>query len=151
MPAKTLYDADYNLWLSEQVGALQQGELDRLDSQNLIEELTDLGKRERRALESYLEVILLHLLKWQFQPQRRSRSWDVSIANARLSIQKLFRDSPSLNYYVATLIENAYPTARLLAHKETGLPISTFPAEPAYREAEILDLEFLPISDEIED
>jgi len=148
MQTKTLYDTDYHLWLSEQVEVLHQGQLHRLEIQNLIEELTDLGKWERRALENYLEVILLHLLKWQFQPERRSRSWDASIANARLRIQKLLRDSPSLKHCVGKLIEDAYQTARLLSHKETGLPMSILPAELAYSESEILDLHFMPASDE---
>lgn len=84
---KTLYDTDFNLWVEAQVAALQSRRLEALDLSNLIEEIEDLAKRDKKALRSHLKVLLLHLLKWQFQAMKRSRSWRTSITNARIEIE----------------------------------------------------------------
>ena len=70
-----LYNADFAQWIAQVTVLLRQGKFDELDIENLIEEVEDLGKCDRRAVCSNLEIVLLHLLKWQFQPEQRSASW----------------------------------------------------------------------------
>ena len=91
-----LYDSDYYEWTRETADALRRGEFATLDIASLVEEVEDLGKRERAALESRLTVLLAHLLKWDFQPSKRSRSWQATIELQRTRIERLLRQSPSL-------------------------------------------------------
>ena len=124
------YNIDFAEWIGDQVDLLRKGHMNRLDVEELIEELSALAKKERRALGSYLENLLLHLLKWQFQPKRRGRSWKISINNARNEIDDLLADSPSLETELSEVeIPKAYRRARSNAAAETGLPIDTFPKE----------------------
>lgn len=141
---KTLYDTDFNLWVEAQLSALQAQRIEDLDIPNLVEEIEDLAKRDKKALRSYLKVLLLHLLKWQFQTGKRSSSWNTSIANARIEIEDILADSPSLSNYVPTVVDQAYTNARKLASIETGLSTADFPQALPYSLAEVLDLNFLP-------
>jgi predicted DNA-binding ribbon-helix-helix protein len=86
MQTLTLYDQDFSLWVEAQVSALKTQRYDELDLSNLLEELESLTRRDRRSLKSHLRVLLMHLLKWQFQLQKRTVSWQVTIANARQNI-----------------------------------------------------------------
>ncbi|MGB3299906.1 MAG: DUF29 domain-containing protein [Phormidesmis sp.] len=141
---KTLYDTDFNLWVEAQVAALQSRRLEALDLSNLIEEIEDLAKRDKKALRSHLKVLLLHLLKWQFQAMKRSRSWRTSITNARIEIEDVLSDSPSLKNYLPTIVDKAYANARTLACTETGLEIEAFPKNLPYKLSQVLDSDFLP-------
>lgn len=141
---KSLYDTDFNLWVESQVVALKARRLEDLDLSNLIEEIEDLAKRDKKALRSYLKVLLLHLLKWQYQPSKRSKSWKASISNARIEIEDILLDSPSLKNYLPTVVVQTYASARVLAVDETGLPVETFPADCPYALTKALELEFLP-------
>lgn len=141
---KALYDADFNLWIETQVAALRDQHFEDLDFPNLIEEIEDSAKRDKRALRSHLKVLLLHLLKWQFQPANRSNSWNASIANARIEIEDILLDSPSLKTYLLTAVDKAYANARTLAAKETGLELQAFPESSPYRLSQILETDFLP-------
>jgi len=123
------YETDFYLWTQQQADLLRQGALSTLDIENLIEEIESMGKRDRRAIESHLFVILLHLLKWQYQSQRRGKSWRLSVWNGRLDIIRLLKDSPSLHPQLFTLATEEYPAARKQAANETGLPLTTFPEE----------------------
>ena len=96
MLKKSLYDIDFNLWVESLVAALRARQLGDLDLSNLIEEIEDLAKRDKEALRSYLKRLLTHLLKWQYQPSKRSKSWKVSMSNARIEIEDILLDSPSL-------------------------------------------------------
>lgn len=141
---KTLYDTDFNLWVEDQLTALKSRSLVDLDLPNLIEEIESLARKDKKALRSHLEVLLMHLLKWQFQPEKRSRSWDTSITRARIEIEDIYMDSPSLKNYLPTVESRVYERAKLLAAKETGLEKKVFPVDCPYRLEQALDADFLP-------
>ena len=123
------YETDFYLWTQQQADLLRQGALSTLDTIHLIDELDDMGASNRRALGSYLELVLLHLLKWQFQPNKRSSSWIESINKGRNAVERLLEESPSLVPQLPTKVVNEYPRARRGAAKETGLPLTTFPEQ----------------------
>ena len=132
MQTKTLYETDFNLWVESQVASLQAQSWDNLDLENLIEEIEGLTRRDKRALTSFLRVALLHILQWQYQPQKRSDSWITSVLNAQSEITLILEDSPSLKNFIPEAIAKAYPLARREAAKQTRLPISTFPEHLPY-------------------
>lgn len=109
----TLYDRDYYTWALEQARALREQRIKDLDWENLAEEVEDLGKSERRELQDRLEVLLGHLLKWQLQPKRRSRSWSATIAVQRVKIRQLLDLNPGLKPSIPTLVAQAYEPARV--------------------------------------
>lgn len=123
------YETDFYLWTQQQAALLRQGELSVLDTVHLIDELEDMGASNRRALGSYLELVLLHLLKWQFQSGKRSASWIESINKGRNAIERLLEESPSLVPQLSTKAMAEYRRARRGAAKETGLLLTTFPEE----------------------
>ena len=124
------YNIDFAEWIGDQINLLHKGHMDRLDVEQLMEELSALAKSQRRALRSHLQVLLLHLLKWQFQPARRSSSWKISINNARNEVEDLLNDSPSLARELGEIeIPKAYRRARRNAAAETGLSMDSFPEE----------------------
>ena len=123
-----LYETDVVAWAEAQAEALRAGRLDELDLENLAEEIADVGRREARAVESHLETLVMHLLKWRHDPDHRSRSWEGMIRVARGKIANLLRDSPSLRPRLPALLADAHPAARIRAGVETGLPEETFPA-----------------------
>lgn len=135
----TLYDEDLAAWVDREVGHLKSGRLDRLDVPHLIEELEGMAGNLRRELKNRLRILLAHLLKWQFQPKRRSRSWAGTIVEQRDQIAALLEESPSLQGYLEEAALSAYPRAVRLAAIETGLPRSTFPAELPYSLSRILE------------
>ncbi|NBC48293.1 MAG: DUF29 family protein [Gammaproteobacteria bacterium] len=142
-----LYERDYYRWLSQNAAWLRQGRLSEIDAEHLAEELEDMGRSEARALASHFSVLMLHLLKWQYQPDQRSSSWRGSIFNARRAIAKLLRDSPSLRRRLADLILDEYPDARFNAANETGLDEQLFPEECPYALADLLDTDYWPNGD----
>jgi len=148
---KALYEADYVLWLQRQVLALREDRLRDLDVENLAEEIEGLARSEKRALRSHLRVLLLHLLKWTYQPDRRSRSWQASIHNAREEIWELIHDSPSLESYANEVLQDpCFERARAGAAEETGIPLSAFPQVCPYTVVQVLHFNFLPGEDDIQ-
>jgi hypothetical protein len=141
---KTLYEEDFNLWLEETVNLLKTRQLSLIDYENLIEEIESMGKRDKKALESNLEQILMHLLKWQYQKNKRSNSWRYSIIEHRNRLKKDFRDSPSLKPYFDDVLEDCYQTAREFASEQTGLDIKTFPIDISFTKEQILSSNYLP-------
>lgn len=125
----THYNEDFFLWTQQQAMLLRQGQLNAIDAANLAEEIDSMGKRDRRVLTSYLVNLLLHLLKWDYQPERRGSSWQLSIRNARQEIELILNDSPSLRQQLDTFVEMAYPITRRNAADETELPLLTFPEQ----------------------
>ncbi len=140
---ETLYNQDYYQWLIQTAKLLKEKEFTQLDLENLIEEIESLGKSEKRAIESNLIVVILHLLKWRYQPQKRSNSWKSSIREHRRRIQRLFSDSPSLKNYLPEILATCYLAAKKQASDETGLSILAFPEECPFSIAECLDEDFL--------
>lgn len=136
--ADTLYERDFVAWLEEQAALLRAGKLRELDIENVIEELEAMARSERRELESRLRIVLLHMIKQQYQPEKRTRSWDGSIATQRAEAHNVLRTSPSLRRHLPVFVLDAYRDARKIAAAETGLPIGTFPRELPYSLAEVL-------------
>jgi hypothetical protein len=139
-----LYQRDFRLWVEEQARLLRGSEFERLDIANLVEEIEDLGIAAKKAVKSNLVVVLLHLLKHQFQPRRRSRSWQASILEHRQRLRDDLRTSPSLRGHAQDVFDEAYADARARARAETGLPERKLPPEPPYSLEQTLDPDFLP-------
>jgi Domain of unknown function DUF29 len=146
LPHPTLYDSDYFLWSEHQAALLRQGKLALLDIENLAEEIESLGKSDRRALMSQVNRLLVHLLKWQFQAERRSVSWEKSIDLAREAMSRIIEDSPSLKDTIEGRLDKEYKLARRMASRETKLPEANFPGLCPYSLKQILDDDFLPES-----
>ena len=128
-----LYERDIVLWSERTIELLKQGRFDELDLENLIDEVGDLGKRERDRLISSIRLIMHHLLKWEYQPENRSRSWIKTIQRERINIQDYLEETPSLARITSLeWIEKAYRTARRQAAIETDLPLETFPKQCPY-------------------
>lgn len=139
-----IYLADFNAWIDQTTQRLRDRHWHEIDVEQLIEELEDLGKSERRGITSQLIRLLLHLLKWQYQPQRRSDSWLDSITDARTQIELAIIDSPSLKLYIAERLEESYQRARRQAAKQTNLTLAVFPEQCPYLLALVLDEDWLP-------
>jgi hypothetical protein len=143
-PNSVLYEQDYYLWIKNTAQLLQQDRLSELDIANLIEEIEDMGKSERRAVESNLDIILMHLLKYKYQPLKRSNSWLSTIFEHRKRLQRIFKDSPSLKSYVREIFDECYQNARKMASLETSMLIDTFPMESPFEIEQSLDHDYLP-------
>jgi len=141
---RSLYEQDYVQCLEVMTSLIRERNYEQLDWDNLLEELESMGKNEQRELESRLIVLLMHLLKFQYQPSRRSKSWQNTIRNQRTEIELLFKKSPSLRARLAFFVEEAYPVARFDAADETGLPLEVFCDRVLYSLEEILDKSWLP-------
>ena len=141
---KATYDTDFDAWLQAQVAALRARQWDALDVEHLVEEVEELRKTERRGVRSQLRLILSHLLKWVYQPDKRTDSWRSTVANGRILVQEDLEDSPSLARELDTLATWAYPRARRDAAKETGLPLATFPEACPWPLVQVLDEDFWP-------
>jgi len=140
---KTLYDQDFYLWTQKVGQQLAAGKWDEIDIGNLIVEISDLGSNDKHALKSNLRIVLLHLLKWQFQPSYRSNSWLSSIVEHRQRIEELLEKSPSLKPYLEEVFDEVYLKAVKGAEKQTGIARSVFPDACPYTLSQVLDLDFL--------
>jgi len=139
-----LYDTDFYGWTQSQAQALREGKLQHLDIDNLIEEIESMGKSEQHQLESRLEVLLMHLLKWCYQPERRGASWESTIKEQRRKIIKHLKKNPSLQAKILETQIEAYEEAIFKANEETQLPIETFPQECPWTFEEIMAADFWP-------
>ncbi|WP_271254668.1 DUF29 domain-containing protein [Pseudanabaena sp. Chao 1811] len=139
------YEQDFLTWTQQQAEYLQKGRWAELDVKNLIEELEALGRSEQKELSSYFQVLVMHLLKCQYQPEKRTPSWNNTLSNCRDKIQDCLEDTPSLQRFLqdSEWIEKYYRRARRDAAKETQKSLQTFPTECPYTIAQILDQEFL--------
>ncbi len=144
MTKQATYDADFYLWTRQQAALLRQGRLQAVDATHLAEEIESMGKSDRRALGSHLRSILLHLLKWRHQPDRRGASWESSIRNGRDEVEEILADSPSLNAQLVDFLETEYRRARRIATSETGLPMNTFSDQCPFTVEQVLDAEYWP-------
>jgi hypothetical protein len=126
------YEADFYAWTQRQGAILRERRMEELDWENLAEEIESMGRQERRELINRLRVLLAHLLKWRFQPERRGVSWEVTIADQRDQIQDILRDNPSLKSFLDEAFREGYERGRRLAIAETRLPAATFPTEPPF-------------------
>ncbi|MEE3716945.1 DUF29 domain-containing protein [Tumidithrix elongata RA019] len=147
----SLYETDFYAWTKEQVELLQKQQWQTLDLSNLIEEIESLGKQQRQELRTRLGILIGHLLKWQYQPERRSRSWLATIRVQRRDLQELLEDNPSLKSYLQEALPKAYKSGTDLAVRETDLPYKTFPKDCPYTFLEILNDDFYPGASGVED
>jgi hypothetical protein len=139
-----LYESDFYAWTQEQVSLLRQSAWERLDILNLIEEVDSLGRQERQELRNRLGVLLGHLLKWQFQPEARSKSWRATLREQRRRVIDLLAESPSLKPYLIEAITKAYEDGLDLVVQETPLDYAALPEKCPYENNNILDLSFFP-------
>lgn len=137
--AGTAYEADFSAWLLEQAELIRAGRSLEIDADNIAEELEGMARSEFRALVSALKVILLHMLKWDHQPERRSASWVSSINEQRDQYELILEDNPSFRRHLSEALERAYRQARCGAAQETGMPLDTFPAACPYDLDVLLD------------
>jgi len=130
---------DLYSWAVRQAELLRAGRLSEIDPVAIAEEIDDVGLEEYHRLESALRVVMLHLLKWDHQPDRRSRSWTLSILEHRRRVHRRLRGSPGLKSQLDEALEGAYEDARLEAANETGLPLGVFPVRRPFDYAEIME------------
>jgi hypothetical protein len=144
---QTLYDQDYYLWIRTTINQLRTGQFSAVDLENLLEELETMGKSEKRAIESLLTKLLVHLLKlkcWDSERERNQGHWLGEIRTFRKQIKKYLKDSPSLKPYILEIFDECYQDARLEASDRSQLPIDIFPLIPIGSLEQILD-DWLPI------
>lgn len=146
MHTTNLYETDFYAWTQKQVSLLKTQQWNELDALNLIEEIEALGRQERQELRNRLGVLLEHLLKWQFQPSKRSNSWLGTIREQRIQIKLLLEDSPSLKPHLEKVLLDAYQLGLALAIRETDLDEQAFPKVCPYTLEQALNSEFLPDS-----
>jgi Domain of unknown function DUF29 len=132
-------DRDLYSWALHQAELLRAGRLSEIDAAAIAEEIDDVGAEEYDKLESALRVLMLHVLKWDHQQDRRSRSWSLSVVEHRKRVHRQLRRSPGLKSRLDEALEDAYEDARLEAASETGLPLSVFPMRRPFDYAEIME------------
>ncbi|MDJ1185612.1 DUF29 domain-containing protein [Roseofilum casamattae] len=146
-----LYETDFNLWVEQTITYLRKGDLDGLDVENLIEEVADMGRNNRREMFSRLKVLLMHLLKWKYQSEKRTNSWINTIDEQREQLELLLKDSPSLNPYFAEIFSECYPKAVRAAVNETNLPKQTFPIDCPFTQEQVLDMDYFPEDNDLQE
>ncbi|MCC5617881.1 DUF29 domain-containing protein [Nostoc sp. CHAB 5836] len=139
-----LYEQDFYLWIETTAKFLKEGRFSEIDLGNLIEEIECMGRSEKHALASNLVVLLMHLLKYKYQPEKRSNSWKGTIREHRRRLRRTFKDSPSLKPYFQEIWTECYQDARKQASDETGLSLETFGVDSPFTADECLDEDFLP-------
>ena len=139
-----LYERDTYSWAMQQADALRRRSANEVDWDNVAEEVESVGKSQASELRSRYAILLLHLLKWLFQPERRSRSWETSIRVQRHAIEEHLVDNPGLKPRRDELFGRAYFEARLTASSETDLALETFPETNPFKLAEAMDENFWP-------
>jgi hypothetical protein len=144
MSAKDLYEQDFFEWTRCNAALLRAGRFDQADIAHIAEEIEDMGRSESRELESRLSLLLMHLLKWQIQPERRGRSWRATIDVQRKELLRLLRRMPSLKPQLSVELSEIYELAVKRAIAETDLPDEDFPAECPYAIDQILAEDFYP-------
>jgi hypothetical protein len=132
------YKEDYAGWVEDTARAIEDGRFQDLDRAALADEVRDLGKTERRELESALEVLLMQMLKARYQSEKQTRSWELTMRVQRNHIAKFLKLSPSLRRELPEFIGDAYDNARLRAADETGLELEVFPESCEWTVAEVL-------------
>jgi len=147
MARSALYETDFYAWAKEQAELLRAGKLTQADIDHIAEEIDSMGRTEKRELVSRLTILLLHLLKWRFQPTLRGRSWRLSIEGQRLDVEAHLSDNPSLKATLAEAIAQAYRRATIEVQRETGLDASVFPASCPWSFGEMMDAGFWPDSE----
>ena len=141
-----LYDRDFHAWSLLMAEHLRAKNFDQIDIENVAEEIESLARSDYRELISRLEVLIAHLLKWQYQPAKRCRSWQGTMAEQRGKIDLLLSDSPSLKPRLqgATTDRKVYQHAKNRFFSDTGIDLATLPPNNPYTTAQLLDEDFYP-------
>lgn len=137
-------ESDFYGWTQEQAGLLRTGSFNQLDTQGLLEEIEAMGASAENELESRLEVLFIHLLKWQFQSDRQGRSWKLTIEEQRRKIERRLKKSPSLKSKLPEILEDAYGDAIIGAERETNIKRSVFPATSPWTFEQLISMDFYP-------
>ena len=140
----SLYETDFHAWANQQATLLRAGNLAAADMPNIIEEIESMGRSEQRELVNRLVVLMLHLLKWRYQPALRGNSWKLSIREQRLRLAAHLEDNPSLNSKIDLAMSRAYSLALVEAERETGLAEATFPPVCPFAFTQMMDDGFWP-------
>lgn len=144
MSPADLYDRDFYEWTVRNAELLRLGRATEADLEHIAEEIEDMGKRERRELNSRLRVLIAHLLNWMVQPDRRSASWEVTIRVQRRDLTKLLSENPTLRQRLSADLPETFQDAVFEAMAETGHPESDFPNTCPFTLEVLLDQDFLP-------
>ena len=142
--SEQLYEVDFYAWTQQQSILIRDGRWAEVDRMNLLEEIESLGRQQRQELRSRLGLLIGHLLKWQYQPERRSQSWLTTLRLQRLEIVDLLSDNPSLKPYLEEAIDRAYLRGLTIAIDETNLSSTVFPIGCEYTVVEMLNDNFYP-------
>jgi len=143
---RSLYELDFYAWANQQSELLQAGNFTQLDQENLIEEIQSMGRSVQRELESRLEVLLMHLLKWCFQTELRDNSRRLIIEEQRRKITRLINKNPSLKSIIDETLDNAYGDAIIAAARQTGINHAVFPIQCPWLLGQVMDHNFWPES-----
>lgn len=144
MSESSLYERDFYAWANEQAALLRAGKLTQADIEHIAEEIESMGKSEKRELVNRLSVLLMHLLKWQFQPSVRGTSWRLTVEEQRTRLADHLEDNPSLKSSLSASIEAGYRLAVLGAARETGLDRQIFPSTCPWSFEQIMNEGFWP-------
>ena len=144
-----LYTEDFYTWTQTTAALIRAGKWEGIDPESLAEEVESLGISQQHALQSHLRQLVMHLLKWQYQPSRRQlgHSWESTITLARDEIALVLERNPGLQQHMPAYLAKRYGAARRLARIETGLPLTTFPATCPWTLEQVLDDDFFPEAD----
>lgn len=143
-PLHQLYEKDFYAWMQQNAKLIREGRWNEVDVENLAEEIEGMSRTEKRELIHRLIVLIMHLLKWQFQPDKQCKSWRSTIWTQRRELIRLLQDSPSLKPILKKMLVEIYPDAVVKASEETSLPESYFPQECPLTWEQIMDIDFLP-------
>jgi hypothetical protein len=144
---RDLYEIDHHLWVLETIRNLEQRQFESLDLQNLIEEISDLSRRDKRKLESLLTLIFEHLLKlkyWSSERERNQAHWEAEILNFRKQLQRELKASPSLKSYLVEIFDECYQDGREIAATRSRIALETFPKEAIANLEQAIDQNWLP-------
>ena len=143
---RTNYETDVVAWANEQAGFVRSGRFDQLDLEHIAEEIEDVGKNEQRELASRMAVLLAHLLKWEHQPARRSKSWQYTLTTQRKEVAYVISEAPSLRtkFSDERWLDIVWSKAKSQAESETGLDIDTFPEVCPWPISDVLSEDWLP-------
>lgn len=138
------YESDFAQWSAEQAQLIREGQFEAVDLENVAEEIESLGRSDKREVGNRIGIVLLHLLKWEFQPSQRKPGWLLTLDEQRDQIAWLLSESPSLKAGVRTSIVDRFPLARRKAADETGVGLKALPIDCLYSIDDVLSQEFLP-------
>ncbi len=144
MESVNLYEKDFYAWTQEQAKLIKEKSFNQLDLMHLYDEVEDMGNRHADEIESRLTILLMHLLKWKYQPNLQSRSWQLTIKEQRLSITKRINKMPSLKTKLPEIFSDSYEASLVSAERETGLDEAVFPQQCLWGIEQVLSFEFYP-------